>query len=95
MAEPWESVRLVYPAGMEEKLEERRILASVVQRLILHAEEGNRKIQKPDGTYLASLRPASVTYWAEYLPREDGSFEVKNAWSHRMAVAGAGEGEEP
>ena len=95
VAEPWESVRLVYPAGMEEKLEERRILASVVQRLILHAEEGNRKIQKPDGTYLASLRPASVTYWAEYLPREDGSFEVKNAWSHRMAVAGAGEGEEP
>ncbi len=95
VAEPWESVRLVYPAGMEGKLEERRILASVVQRLILQAEESGRKIRKPDGAFLASLRPASVTYWAEYLLREDGAFEVKNAWSHRMTVAGAGEGEEP
>lgn len=95
VAEPWESVRLVYPEGMEEKLEERRILASVVKRLILQAEERGRKIQKPDGTLHASFRPASVTYWAEYLPREDGTFEVKNAWSHRMIVAGAGEGEAP
>ncbi len=95
MAEPWESVRLVYPPGMEEKLEERRILASVVKMLILRAEERGRKIQKPDGAFLASLRPGSVTYWTEYSPLENGAFEVRNAWSHRMAVSGAGKGEEP
>ena len=76
---------------MEKTLAKRRILADTVRRAIWSAERSGRKMKQINGALVASLRPASVTYWVEYAPRGDGSFEVRNGWSHRMFVAGAAE----
>ena len=89
--EPHESIRLVIPPDVEKTLAKRRILADTVRRAIWSAERSGRKMKQINGALVASLRPASVTYWVEYAPKGDGSFEVRNGWSHRMFVAGAAE----
>ena len=92
MEEAHESVRLVISPEVEALLAERRIMSDTVRRVILEAERSGRKMRSPVGSITASLRPASVTYWVTYSPREDGAFDVLGGWSHRMAVVGA-EGE--
>ena len=89
MEEAHESVRLVISPEVEALLAERRIMSDTVRRVILEAERSGRKMRSPDGSITASLRPASVTYWVTYSPREDGAFDVLGGWSHRMAVVGA------
>lgn len=93
--EPHESIRLVIPPDVEKTLAKRRILADTVRRAIWSAERSGRKMKQLNGALIASLRPASVTYWVEYAPGADGSFEVRNGWSHRMSVAGAAEERAP
>lgn len=76
------------------KLEKRRILRSDIKKVLLEAREHGPLFSQPStGRHLASLRPRQVTYWVEYSPRDDGSFEVHDAYCHRMVVPGVpGEG---
>jgi len=87
-----DALSLVMDKGTEKLLESRRILAGTVRRVIRNGEVSGRKIARPDGTFIAGLKPAAVTYWVVYRPREDGTFEVFSAWSHRMEVKGREEG---
>ena len=93
MNEPHESIRLVFSPDVEKRLAKRRILVDTVRRAIWAAEQSGRKMKQCNGALLVSLRPASVTYGVEYVPLQDGAFEVRNGWSHRMLVAGATEEE--
>lgn len=84
---PYELIRLVIPEAVKALLEERLILVEDLQKVIEHAERtGKRMINPSNGHSLASLRPASVTYWVEYSPEEGGSYLVHNAYSHRMQI---------
>lgn len=89
--EDHESVRVHLSPETEALLAERRILLDTVRRTIWTAEQGGRRARSADGSYLASLRPASVTYWVRYSRRDDGAFDVLGGWSHRMSVVGAEE----
>lgn len=88
MEEEEESLSLVTDEGTGKMLESRRILAGTVRQVIRHGEASGRKIARPDGAFIACLKPAAVTYWVVYRPLENGAFEVLNAWSHRMEVKG-------
>jgi len=69
-----------------ERMEKRMILVEDVERAVVRAEEtGERLLDRANGHFLASHRPAAVTYWVEYSPQGTG-FAVHNAYSHRMAV---------
>lgn len=92
MPEEHETLSLGMSEEVERKLEKRRILADTVRRTIFEAEKTGRKLARTDGGFLACLRPASVTYWVEYVCLDDGLFEVRNAWSHRMDIGLAGGG---
>jgi hypothetical protein len=92
MEEEEGTLSLVMDEGTEKTLESRRIMAGTVRQAIWHGEASGRKIARPDGTFVTCLKPAAVTYWVVYRPREDGAFEVLNGWSHRMEVKGTEEG---
>ena len=92
MEEEEGTLSLVMDEGTEKTLESRRIMAGTVRQAIRNGEASGRKIARPDGTFITCLKPAAVTYWVVYRPREDGLFEVLNGWSHRMEVKGTEEG---
>jgi Fe-S oxidoreductase len=92
MEEKDEALSLVMDEATGKMLESRRILAGTVRQAIRHGEASGRKIAGPDGAFITCLKPAAVTYWVVYRPREDGAFEVLNGWSHRMEVKGTEEG---
>ena len=69
------------------RLEERLILLSDVQQVIAHAERTGTWLLNPQTQHrLAHYRPATVTYWVEYIPEGD-AYTVFNAYCHRMDVA--------
>ncbi|HVO63676.1 MAG TPA: FAD-dependent oxidoreductase [Terriglobales bacterium] len=69
------------------RLEKRMILVDDVRKVIAHAEATGQKIWNPQTSrFVASFRPAAVTYWVEYTIQQE-EFVVHNAYSHRMEVS--------
>jgi len=67
-------------------MDERYILLEELEKVISHAQEtGERFFNPADGTYLASLRIGSVTYWVRYA-EEEGKIRVVSVYSHRMEL---------
>ena len=76
-------------AEVAPKMETRRILRSDVAEVIKQAEENGAQFVNPDsGRSLASLRPRQVTFWVEYSRLADGSYDIHDAYCHRMVVPG-------
>lgn len=68
------------------KMEERYILLEEVEKVIEHAQQSGERFYNPeDGSFLASLRIGSVTYWVRYA-EDDGALRVLSAYSHRMDI---------
>jgi glutamate synthase (NADPH/NADH) small chain len=71
---------------IQERLDDRRILAEDVRKVIEHAERtGDRLCHQDSGRFLASFRPRAATFWVEYSPEGQG-FRVHNAYAHRMTA---------
>ncbi|MGE4292846.1 MAG: pyridine nucleotide-disulfide oxidoreductase/dicluster-binding protein [Desulfovibrio sp.] len=86
--EAHEMITVRFAEGIAERLDERRILLSDVQKTLLAAEKDKKRfVSSESGHFLARNRPVNVTYWVEYSVEPDG-YLVHNAWSHRMRVAG-------
>lgn len=84
--EPHESVAVEFSAEAARAMEERRILKSDVQKVLLEVGRSGRRFRHRDtGRFLAAHRPVTVTYWVEYALRDDVHV-VHNVWSHRMRV---------
>ncbi|HET6436419.1 MAG TPA: heterodisulfide reductase-related iron-sulfur binding cluster [Anaeromyxobacter sp.] len=80
-------MRLDVSPEVLERMERRMILLEDVRKVIEHAESTGQKLEDVTaGRFLASHRPATVTYWVEYsvVP---GGFAVHDAYSHRMEVS--------
>lgn len=73
-------------------LERRLILLDDVRQVLAEAQRtGRHLVNAKTGRWLASHRPAAVTYWVEYLPEDDAAaFRIFNAYSHRMETPGTG-----
>jgi glutamate synthase (NADPH/NADH) small chain len=83
------NVKLIISENVRQTLEELMILDSDIATVISHAEHtGNKFKNMESNSYIASFKPASVTYWVEYSPQEDG-FRVHNAYSHRLEIKGS------
>jgi len=79
-------VRLDVSQELIAHMEQRMILLEDVRRVIEHAERtGEKLVDERSGRFLASHRPANVTYWVEYSALE-GGYAVHDAYSHRMQV---------
>jgi len=79
-------VRLYISDDVRDLLEKRKILTEDLEQGIEWAEKsGARLVHRSTGHLLAHHPLATVTYWVEYSPREDG-YEIHNAYSHRMEI---------
>jgi len=87
-AEDFENIRVACTEAGAAAMEERRILTSDVQKVLLQAEKsGKHLVHGETGRFLASFRPAVVTYWVEYEQTDEG-YLVHNTWCHRMKIQG-------
>jgi hypothetical protein len=85
--ESYGTIRLNIPDQLEDRLEQRQILHSDIQKVIEFAEgSGIRLFNRHTGRFLAHYAPAAVTYWVEYTPGE-GEFIIHNVYSHRMEIS--------
>lgn len=85
-AEPYEAIAVEFSEEAATIMEERRILKSDMQKVLLQAQEtGTHLVNSNSGHCLASFRPLVVTYWVEYEKR-DTTYFVVNTWSHRMQI---------
>ncbi|MHC1751182.1 pyridine nucleotide-disulfide oxidoreductase/dicluster-binding protein [Humidesulfovibrio sp.] len=98
LAEVWDERHAPSPGGpvlripdeLLPLLEQRRILAADLREAVARALEQGRVIRDEEsGRLLCSHRPRRVTFWAEFEPEGEG-YVLRNAWSHRMVVPGAG-----
>lgn len=82
----FESIRLILPEAVQQQIEDRFILTEDIQKVLEYAERtGKRLVNPSNGHFLASYKPASVTYWVEYTP-QDGAFLIHKTYSHRMEI---------
>lgn len=80
------SVELKIAPELAATLEKKYILTEDLQRVIHWAEETGNKLYMPGTShFIAHLRPSIITFWVEYAPH-DGTYEVFNAYSHRMKI---------
>ena len=69
-----------------QRMSEDLILESDVEQVIAHCETDDAKLEDPEtGHYFGHLKIKNMTYWAEYLPKEDG-YELFSAYCHRMCL---------
>jgi hypothetical protein len=89
-------LRIDIPGSVLADMESRRVLVGDVTRVLEEARRtGPLFVNGETGRRVANWRPRQVTFWVEYEERQDGSFLVHRAWSHRMDVPGVpGEKEE-
>ncbi|MDR2786410.1 MAG: NAD(P)-binding protein [Treponema sp.] len=81
-----ETMELIMDGELEQKIESTHILKSDIAGVIARAEAEQAKFQDPrNGHFIASGRPANVSFWVEYSP-EGGGFRVYNAYCHRMTA---------
>jgi Fe-S oxidoreductase len=84
--EAGETMELIIDEGLERTIEKTHILKSDIAGVIARAEAEGEKFQDPgSGHFIASHRPANVTFWVEY-GSEGGAFRIYNAYSHRMTA---------
>jgi len=87
-SEVFEGIEVAFSEQAASCMEERRILKSDVQKVLLEVgRTGKRFVHGETGHFLACHRPVIVTYWVEY-EEKDGGYLVHNVWSHRMRIKG-------
>uniref|UniRef100_I2PWN8 NADPH-dependent glutamate synthase beta chain-like oxidoreductase n=1 Tax=Desulfovibrio sp. U5L TaxID=596152 RepID=I2PWN8_9BACT len=88
LREAFEAIPIVVTDEAARRMEERRILASDIAKVLRQAEEtGRRFVHAESGHFLASYQPSFVTYWVEYGVTPAG-YLVYNVWSHRLRITG-------
>jgi len=82
----YEKIVLRFAPGVQELMEERRILLEDIQKVVDYAEKSGNKLHNPHTSHwLAYYKPVKVTYWVEYSSVGD-EFVIHGAYSHRMEI---------
>lgn len=71
---------------LKQKLNKEMILETDIEDVIEYCESSGRKVLDSETRHcIGYLKIGKMTYWAEYLPVENG-FKLINAYSHRMSI---------
>ena len=80
-------IKLEWNPGVLEKISKQRILEEDVEEVIRFCERTKRKVYHADKKTWSGYREIGfMTYWVEYEKKDDDSFLVHNAYSHRMKI---------
>lgn len=79
-------IKLHISPQLRKMLDSDMILEADIEAVIEQCESSGKKILDPSsGHLIGHLQIGKVTYWAEYLPVDEG-FELVKAYSHRMGI---------
>lgn len=82
-----ESVKLIMSDDVRVKMASRNILLEDLKGVLRHVTETNSAIWHPGkACYVAYYQSGAVTYWVEYLTKEENLFEILNTYSHRLTI---------
>lgn len=85
----FEDLKIIINDELKNKIEDELILESDIKKVIGYAEEAKNSFFNPEnGHILAWRRLINVTFWVEYKKAEDNTFNIINAYCHRMNVTG-------
>jgi len=80
-------IKLEWGPGVLEKISKQRILEEDAEEVIRFCETSKRKVYHADKKTWSGYREIGfMTYWVEYEEKDDDSFLVHNAYSHRMKI---------
>ena len=83
-AKEWDGMTLIVPDEVTAAMNEKLITLSDIKEAIWRAEKDNDKFVDENGVCLCSMVTPVITYWAEYTPNADGTYNVLSAYSHRI-----------
>lgn len=84
-AQAWDGVSLLLTDALSEELDRRLISLDDLKEAIWSAEQtGDKFISPASAQSQCSLVKPALTYWVQYIDRGDGTYEVLDAYSHRM-----------
>lgn len=90
----YEKIVIRYAEGVFETVDDRLILTSDIQKVLLNAEKTGETVYNPKTRhYTARLQPGVITYWVEYT-KDDTSYVIHKAYSHRLEINKKLEGNE-
>ncbi|NLO28156.1 MAG: NAD(P)-binding protein [Actinobacteria bacterium] len=82
---PWDDLTLIIDADLQKDLDEQLISAADLKEAIWVAEsEGDRFVDESGGTTIASMVKRVITYWVEYRKTGPKTYEIVDAYYHRM-----------
>lgn len=85
----FEDLIIIINDELKNKIEDELILESDIKKVIGYAEEEKNSFFNPEnGHILAWRRLINVTFWVEYEKAQDNTFNIINAYCHRMNVTG-------
>lgn len=85
----FEDLKIIINDELKNKIEDELILESDIKKVIGYAEEAKNSFFNPEnGHILAWRRLINVTFWVEYKKAPDNTFNIINAYCHRMNVTG-------
>jgi len=80
----WDSLELILSDELAESIEKKLISLSDIRETIWHSETTGDKILDDIGLTRCCLEKPVLTYWVAYKIADGGSYEVLEAYSHRM-----------
>jgi ATP:corrinoid adenosyltransferase len=82
---PYDS--LIISDELSAKMTGNYIVSDDILKAIQNTEESGRVVYNPDTNIrIAHLRVGDRTFWAMYVKNANGSYELKNAYSHRLNI---------
>jgi Fe-S oxidoreductase len=82
---PWNGVNLNIPDDLRDDLDRRLIVEDDLKEAIWLAEtSGEKFVDEAEGLFQCSMVKPALTYWVQYKPAGENTFEVTSAYSHRM-----------
>jgi hypothetical protein len=90
IAQPWDDLELIIEKGLAEEIDRKLISEDDIKEIVWTAESsGDKFIDEADGSVMACIARRVLTYWVRYRILPDGTFEILNAYYHRMSFARA------
>lgn len=81
----YSGIRVEIGAAAGDDLKRKCIGENDVVSAVTNAERNRTYFEDGGGARICALRLENLTYWVEYEPRGGNSFEIKNAYFHRMS----------
>jgi len=88
----WDSIKIVIEKELAEKIDRKLISEDDMKEVIWTAQSsGDKFIDQSDRSITACLVRRILTYWVRYKVLPDGTFEILDAYYHRLRFEQDGE----